>query len=222
MPLGQGYQRKSEGLLGRAEGAYGSLRRGGGETSALGSSLAGQYRRTFQPLNERIVSEAPINSNDLVDRASLDTGLAFDKARGIQSRNLSRMGVNPNSGRFQGLQQQLQLAQAAAEAGAKTRARRSGRRESFERMIAAAGLGRNLPGQATSAMQSGSSQQARAGEGFRALAGDYDRLAGDVAEDKETDSFQAELNNLFGGGGGGGRRQVGYNPGGFGTFSRTV
>jgi len=223
MPLGN-YQNRSEELLGRAEDAYGSLGRGGSAVSGLGQRLSSQYGSTFAPLNRRIVAEAPINSNDLVDQAALDTNLSFDKARGIQERSLSRMGINPNSGRFQGLQQQLQLAQAAAEAGARTRARRAGRREGFGRMLSAAGLGQNLPGQAVNAMSAGASIGARAGEGLRGLAGDYGSLASSQAEEGELNSFQKELDALFGNKPSGPVQtgvQAGYNPGGFSTFRRS-
>ena len=91
-------------------------------------------------------------------------------------------------------------------------------------MLSAAGLGQNLPGQAVSAMSAGASMGARAGEGFRGLAGDYGDLASSQAEEGELNSFQKELDALFGNKPSGPVQtgvQVGYNPGGFSTFRRS-
>lgn len=222
MPPGQEYQRTSEDYLRQAGREFGSLGRRGAGLSEYGQALGSRQRRVYEPLNERLVRTAELDPNDLVDQAAIDTTQAFDKARGIEERRLSRMGVDPSSGRFRGLQQQLSLAQAAAEAGARTRARRSGRRESFGRMIQAAGIGQQLPGLAISARQAGASIGAGAGRDFRALANDYGSLAAGEAEADllRNNSFQDEISSLFGGGMPQGGLTSGYNQSGYGTFTR--
>jgi hypothetical protein len=127
----QGYGRQMAGLAGQAQNMYGSV-------------YAPGVRQAYQTANMPI--------QDIVDRASIDTGLAFNKSQGILNRNMSRMGINPNSGRFQGLQQQWGLARAAAEAGAMTRARRQGQEDNFRRLLSAVGLAGNSFGQATNAL----------------------------------------------------------------------
>lgn len=219
MSSGQGYQNQSERLLGRAEKSFGSLGAGGSGLTSYGQGLGSRQRKTYEPLNRRIVQSAELNPDDLVDQASIDTGQAYNKARGIQDRRLSRMGVDPSSGKFQGLQQQLSLAQAAAEAGARTRARRTGRRESFGRQMQAASLGQNLSGQALSAMRSGAGLSGQAGQGFRNLGADYGSIAASEEEAGTLGSFQNDMNSIFGGNPQPGLTS-GYNPGGFSGFQR--
>jgi len=196
--LGQSYQNTSEDLFGRAEESFGSLQSGGNALTGYGQALGSRARRQFGPLTNRIVQSAELDPDDLVNQATIDNTQSFDKARGIGERRLSRMGVDPSSGRFQGLQQQLSMAQAAAEAGARTRARRTGRRESFGRQLSAAQLGQQLPGQAISAMSAGGSQSGQAGQGFRALGRDFGSISSSEAEDAEGNSFQNDMNSLFG------------------------
>ena len=47
-------------------------------------------------------------------------------------------------------------------------------------------------------MSAGASQTARAGEGLRGLAGDYGSIGAAQAEEGELNSFQSELDSLFG------------------------
>ena len=193
-----GYQNTSEGYLQKAGQAFGSMGAGGQALTGIGQGYARQYRQMYRPLQQRIIGQAELNGDDLVDQAAVDVTQSFDKARGIQARNLSRMGIDPSSGRWRGLQQQLALAEAAAEAGARTRARRQGRRESFGRMMQAAGLGQQLPGYGIQAMEAGSSLGRGAGQGYRALAGDYGSLAAASQQAGMMGGFQGALNSLFG------------------------
>jgi hypothetical protein len=54
------------------------------------------------------------------------------------SRESARMGVNPNSGRFQGAQAALGTQQAAQTAGAVTQARVGAEQENYDRLLKAA------------------------------------------------------------------------------------
>ena len=134
--------------------------------------MMSDYGRIYRPLNERIIQLADKAPAHLANEASIDVGLSYDKAKGIMNRNLSRMGVSPESGRFAGLQQQWGLARAAAEAGAKTRAKRRAEDVRLERLMSAAGLGAQFPRLAASTFGAGGSM-------YRGLASDYGSQAYD-------------------------------------------
>jgi hypothetical protein len=64
---------------------------------------------------------------------------------------MASMGVNPNSGRFQGMANQTGLMQAANRAGTMTGARERAQQTGYARKLDAAGLGRGLSGASTAA-----------------------------------------------------------------------
>lgn len=127
-------------------------------------------RTTFRPLEKGIVADAQnfdteAKREQLAGLAAADVNAAFSNARGQESRSLQRMGINPNSGRFAALSEQLTLGQAANLAGAKNQARSDAENMAFARKMDAAGLGRNLAGNASTAygVSLAANQQARAG-----------------------------------------------------------
>lgn len=130
-----------------------------------------QYERsTFRPLERGIVADAAsfdteAKREQLAGSAAADVNAAFTNARGQENRALQRIGVNPNSGRFAALNEQLTLGQAGALAGAKNQARMDAENMGFARKMDAAGLGRGLATNASTAygVSLNASQQARAG-----------------------------------------------------------
>jgi len=93
-----------------------------------------QRRQVLSGLQDDMISEAKsFNTDDkaeeLAGKAGADVTQAFSSAREQGSRNLSRMGVNPSSGRMASMTNQANIAQAAATAGAKTNARSAARME---------------------------------------------------------------------------------------------
>ena len=159
------FQERSEAELEGASGVAGTLRN-------AGSSFLADYRSTFLPAAQRAIGLAEGDIEGDVGRAGVDTAADFDTARGIMNRNLSRMGVNPNSGRFAGLQQQWALARAAATAGAKTRARRSGNESRLRSLLAAAQLGSSLPGLSLRASESEGALRRNVSSDFGEIAGE--------------------------------------------------
>jgi len=164
-PTGSGMQGRARNAL-RTAGMYGA------QMGGIGNQAAALYGGVYAPGVRRAYQTAEMPIQDLVDRASIDTGLAFNKSQGILNRNMSRMGINPNSGRFQGLQQQWGLARAAAEAGAMTRARRQGREDNFRRLLDAVGAASDAGGTALNAYGGA------AGTAMD-MSGQYDRWAGE-------------------------------------------
>ncbi len=111
---------------------------------------------TYRPVEKGIVADAmafdtDAYRNQLATRAAADSGLAFNRTRQANERSMASMGVNPNSGRFQGMAGQSALMQSANRAGAMTGARERAQQTGYARKLDAAGLGRGLSGASTAA-----------------------------------------------------------------------
>jgi hypothetical protein len=131
------------------------------------------------PLYRSIIAEASSPDNaveGLLREGALDTAISYDKAMDAQQREMGRMGVSPASGRGQALMQQWALARAAAEAGARTRARRASSDMSWQKKLQGFGAMSQAQGQAAGVL--GNAFNAR-----RALAGDYGEMAGEAGAD---------------------------------------
>lgn len=79
-----------------------------------------------------------VDVNERMALATADTANAWKGVQDQTARANARMGVNPNSGRYQGIQAALGTQQAAQLAGARTRARVGAEQENFERLKNAA------------------------------------------------------------------------------------
>ena len=113
------------------------------------------------------------------------------------------MGVDPNSGRWAGLEQQWAIARAAALAGAMTRARRAGSQSNLNRILTALNYGHGLQG----AARTGLGDAAGTASGLLGVhdtwATDEARLGaglggGPTAVQGVTSSLQDEVNSDFG------------------------
>ena len=67
-------------------------------------------------------------------RALADVGANLDAQRASTTRSMQRMGINPNSGRMAAMQGQMDVAAAAAKAGAANNARRSAEDRAYARL----------------------------------------------------------------------------------------
>ncbi len=81
-----------------------------------------------------------VDVNERMGLASADMASAWKDTQAQAARAAGRMGVNPNSGRFQGINAALDTQKAAQMAGARTQARVGAEQENFERKKAAASL----------------------------------------------------------------------------------
>ena len=127
---------------------------------------------TYRPLEKGIVKDAQdfdteAMRNQLATKASADAGLAFSRTTKANERAMASMGVNPNSGRFQGLGSQSALMQSANRAGAMTGARERAQQIGYARKLDAAGLGRNLSGASTAAYGSAVNAGNSAGSNYQ-------------------------------------------------------
>ncbi len=103
----------------------------------------------YRPIEDKMVDEAQKTGaewgQEFADRASADIAQGFDKSREVNLRNLSRMGINPNSGKFASQNSALQKARALGEAGGRTEAFSKGRDTAWNRKAGALGYRRGLP-----------------------------------------------------------------------------
>lgn len=138
------------------------------------NSLSGDYRNTANTLNSfaipNMLKYGEIAESDLLGQATADNTLAYGKAYDAAVRDMTRMGINPNSGRFAGMSQSFALKRAAAEAGARNQARLQARNENFQRANALANLGYNYSGLGLNAANSATSA-------YNAAAGNQQRYA---------------------------------------------
>ena len=190
----------SSGGSGGSSGDYGSgmsnLKSIGGNISGLGNTLSGfgstlasRFASVFNPAITKAQEYADVNPQDMVDQASLDVGSSYDKAAGIQSRNISRYGISPNSGKAQGQMLDLNLMRAASEAGARNKSRIQARDISFGRNMQIAGMGQGLANQAISAY-------GQAGNAFGSAANVNSNLANQAWKYNQGEGALAGYNKL--------------------------
>jgi hypothetical protein len=96
-------------------------------------------------------------SEELAGRAQADVTSAFSSAQDQNTRGMSRMGVNPSSGKALALRNKTSIAQAAASADAANRTRTLAREEGYRLTDRAAGPLAGYPGMAMSTTGSGAS-----------------------------------------------------------------
>lgn len=108
------------------------------------------YQRLFAPIEERMVREAEgFDSEERKARMAAEAGAdvtrAYQGATDQNQRAMQRMGVNPNSGRYQALAREAGLAQAKDTAGAMNKARRDTELQGMAMRQNAAQFGRGMP-----------------------------------------------------------------------------
>ncbi|WP_174549077.1 hypothetical protein [Roseateles chitosanitabidus] len=91
-------------------------------------------RDALSGMQDKLVNEAndfntEARREQLAGQAMADVNAAASSARDQSARAMARMGVTPGSGRAQAMDQQLQIAQTAAGAGAANNARTAAREE---------------------------------------------------------------------------------------------
>lgn len=117
---------------------------------ALADEYADYNRTTFRPLEQSIVDEArnfdtPLEQERMAGQAGAEVKQNLTTARAGQAREMQRMGVNPNSERYQSSANDTTIRGALAEAGAENAARQAVRTLGGAKRMDAASLGRGLP-----------------------------------------------------------------------------
>jgi hypothetical protein len=135
-------------------------------------------RDTYRPLEQGIVQDAErFNTeayrNELASKAAADSGRAFGIGQQQNQRAMASMGVNPNSGRFAGMQNASGLGQAASRAAAMTGARSQAQQMGYARKLDAAGLGRGLSGASSAAYGGATNAGSQAGMNAQSAGQNY-------------------------------------------------
>ncbi len=144
---------ENKGFLQDIAEAEGALSRA---NQARADEYADYERSVFRPLEKELISKARDYNEDamrekLASQAASDVNQGFSGAKEQALRNLARFGINPNSGRFAALNAQIGTQQAGAMAGAQNQARTQAEGLGYARMMDAAGLGRGLATNASTA-----------------------------------------------------------------------
>jgi len=127
------------------------------QNDAISRDYWNYQQETFRPVERSIVDAAQnfdteSRRDQKAGEAIADVEQQLAAAQGQQTRQLTRMGVNPNDGKFAGMANQMSMAGALAKAQAASKARESVDLQGYARKMDAASLGRNLASsQATSA-----------------------------------------------------------------------
>ena len=144
--------------------------------------------------------------------ASAGVKASFDKAGETQRRNLARMGIDPTSGAFAQSEEDMAIARAAAEAGARNDARRVVRDTNYERERQAVSIGRGIPQTASGISSQAASAYGAAGAGVNSAAGNASQTSVGIGQNyasmyqsdqnrkaAEDQADADELSGLFGG-----------------------
>lgn len=112
-----------------------------------------QRRGGLSRIQDQLIDDAnTFNTEDrrdqLAGQAIGDVSQAFSAQRGIGARGLSRMGVNPNDGRFASMMTQMDMAEATAKATAANKTREAARQEGMGMKQNAANMLAGYPGMA--------------------------------------------------------------------------
>lgn len=142
------------------------------QNDAISQDYANYQRNTFRPLEAGIIADAKNYDTNaarekLAGTAMADVTQNLGRAQRDQDMQLTRMGVNPNSGQYAALQNQQTIQKAGLMAQAANSARDRAETQGYARKMDAANMGRNLASnQATSAataMSAGNSSVQNAG-----------------------------------------------------------
>lgn len=127
------------------------------EDRAFAGQLRDDYNK-FRPVNDKIISDAMSwdSNSRLASRAAEARADVINSGASAQQQNeraMSSMGVNPNSGRFQGASRLSALQTGLSAANAQNATRAAVRNEAVGMRQNAASLGQNILGQSQNAAQ---------------------------------------------------------------------
>lgn len=139
--------------------------------AGFGQEEVDRYKNTFRPVQDRIVSDAMSwDSNERLEseagKAKADITANAAQQRNAQQRQMASMGVNPNSGRFAGVERATDTLTALGAAGAQNASRDNVRAQGIAMRNDAAQLGQQVLANGQNANQMafsavGAGQQAR-------------------------------------------------------------
>ena len=113
-------------------------------------------QQQYRPLETEMVNRVKEYNTEayreqLAQQAAADAGLAFQNTQAMNERAMASMGVNPNSGRYAGLNRASELGLAAQRSNAMTGARQQAQAYGDAMLTNTIGVGRGLVGAANGA-----------------------------------------------------------------------
>ncbi len=126
-----------------------------------------RYKNTFQPIEDEFIKEAseyrsPERQAEAAAEAKADVERASSEQEAQLARSNAALGINPTSGRFQGIQRAAATDTALASAGAQNQARKRQRDTGLALKSDVVNIGRGLPAQSSNAAALGLSAGAGA------------------------------------------------------------
>ena len=120
-----------------------------------------RYLQNFAPVETALAGEAMTAGGlqDQTQQANLakgDIGTGIANQRAISARTMASMGVNPNSARFAATQNSDNIAAAAQEGAAMTRARQAAQALGWSKKMDATSIGKGIASQQTTALNAAS------------------------------------------------------------------
>ncbi len=128
------------------------------DTNEQGQDYYDYMKGTFRPVEEGLVKDANEFSTagakeGFARKAVADLESAQAREQVQSDRAMASMGVNPNSGRFAGMNRMQAIMNAGTRAGAATNARERADALGFAKRMDVVGIGRNLPGASSASYQ---------------------------------------------------------------------
>lgn len=142
----------------------------------------GLYKEIYSPIEKRWAKQAAagIPADYYIARAGQDVTQAYDKSRRMYARQLESMGINPADPRYASIMRDVDIAESAAEAGAKTNSRMAINDANFARLGNVAQTGRGVPTESANVMSgaanTASQASATAARGYDAVLNAYNNL----------------------------------------------
>jgi len=105
------------------------------------------YKEIYQPLETQLAEDAGISreeSDRRVARVGADVDQQFDVADASNTRMMTRMGINPNSGAFDNRMTSNALAKAKAKSSATNATRIQSENDDFNQKMAVASMGQGI------------------------------------------------------------------------------
>ena len=126
------------------------------QTADQGADYYDYMKETYRPVEKSLVDDVnnyntEANRERMASEAATDVAQADKVQRDVSAREMARMGVNPNSGKYQALDKSRGLRVAGMRAGAMTNARNRAKELGYAKKLDVIGVGRGLPGASTSA-----------------------------------------------------------------------
>ncbi|MDN7179113.1 hypothetical protein M0D69_14030 [Caballeronia sp. SEWSISQ10-4 2] len=116
-----------------------------------------RYKNTFQPLQDDYIKQAKEygsveKQESLAAEAVADAQQGARAANDANNRSMASMGINPNSGRFEGITRGQEVLNSLNQAGAANNARSAARDKALALQSDAINLGNGLPSSAASSI----------------------------------------------------------------------